>query len=177
MDHIQGQYLLCQYLKKKNDLEPLIESIQNLSERAKILTESSNTSSIKYKLPTQYSISETKNFLTFQLGINNYVKDSIRVKIESENSLNLICESCSLSGCYVEYFSINIELSTAKIDSDLISNKSLLITDFNKIQTASWNFNEANKFELKLKKIENLSKIESNNTAMISLNKIDEKKW
>ncbi len=54
----------------------------------------------KYKLPTKIGISESNSFLSLKFSVNNYVKDSIRIRIENDSTVSMTCESCSLSGKY-----------------------------------------------------------------------------
>jgi len=107
--------------------------------------------SAKLLLPSKCSISETKKFVSFKFYVKNYVKDTIRIKIESESTLNITCDSCSLSGCYIQYYAAHIQLNSSKIIEDLISNNQREISDFN-ANEASLNFNDSEFFELKLKK-------------------------
>ncbi len=65
-------------------------------------------SDIKYKLPTKVAISESTSYLTLRFGVNNFVKDSIRIRIEDDSSISMICESCSLSGKYIKNKNITI---------------------------------------------------------------------
>lgn len=52
----------------------------------------------KYKLPARVEISETQSFISFKIWTNNYVKESLKIKVDSSSSLHLTFESCSLSG-------------------------------------------------------------------------------
>lgn len=52
----------------------------------------------KYKLPAKVEISETQSFISFKIWTNNYVKESLKIKVDSSSSLHLTFESCSLSG-------------------------------------------------------------------------------
>ena len=52
----------------------------------------------KYKLPSKVDASETCGFISFKVWANNYVKETLRIKVDSSSSLQLTFESCSLSG-------------------------------------------------------------------------------
>lgn len=125
--------------------------------------------SAKLLLPSKCSISETNNFVSFKFYVNNYVKDTIRIQVDSESTLNITCDSCSLSGCYTQYYSAHIQLNSSEIDKDLVSNNQQAIGDFDAVK-ASLNFNDSEFFELKLKKSsESVNEAKNSKSASLSL--------
>lgn len=57
-----------------------------------------NKQAKKELLPSKCLVSETSSYLTFKFGVNNYVRDSIRIRIENDSSVSMTCEACSLTG-------------------------------------------------------------------------------
>lgn len=149
-------------LNSISDVATVLDSKPNLSNDSKSTEDSSdkenlrpvmNNDDSKYKLPQKILISETKGFISFKFSIKNYVKDSIKITFNSPSAFSFTCESCSSSGCYVQYYSSFVKLNSPLIDSELASELSspCSFSDINN-GTVSFIFNSDSQFEIKLKK-------------------------
>ena len=113
----------------------------------------------KYTLPNKCQIFESSNFISLKLSIKNYVKDSLKVRFASATCLSIKCESCSSSGCYIQYYAASVEFNWELIVSELFSERELVVNDFDENKLAFLNFIDDEWFELKFKKIDSSEEI------------------
>ena len=151
-------------------------STPTLQAKLPAISTHSSQSDIKYSLPVEIKITETQNNFKFLVKVPNYVKESIRIHLNTESEFNIKCESCNLSSGYVQYYSASVKI-IKQIDSKIslgfiserIALKELTFNDLINDKNVFVKFSDDETFELIFIKNETVS-IEASKFGIVWLN-------